>query len=104
MVSFVIALMVRHVSAKVGQGIFLVFLHLLAVGKSSRQSFDAAHVGYPGTFFVKGSSEAVATDIEARQCPVILDGASKCDNTYKEKHGQIRKPGGRCFIPVMSVS
>ena len=55
--------MVRRISAKVGQGIFLVFLHLLALGNSSSESFDAGHVRYPVAVFI------VAADIQTRQCP-----------------------------------
>ena len=66
--------MVEAISAKVGQGIFLVFMHLLALGESSSESFDAAHVGYPFIFVVvPGSSEAVGAQIQTRQRP---DGGS----------------------------
>ena len=78
------ALMVRCVSAKVGQGIFLMFLHLLALRNGSSESLDAGHVRYPFRFtVVVVSSEAVVADIETRQCPVILDAISKRNNTYK---------------------
>ena len=43
-------------------------LHLLALGNSSSESFDAAHVRYPSTV-LDISSEAIGADIQARQRP-----------------------------------
>ena len=45
--SDVIALMV---DGKVGHRIFSIFVHLLALGNGSSESFDAGHVRYPFTF------------------------------------------------------
>ena len=63
MLSDVNALMARRISAKVGQGIFLVFLYLLALGNDGSESFDAGHVRYPVAVFI------VAADIQTRQRP-----------------------------------
>ena len=63
--------MARRISAKVGQGIFLVFLHLLALRNSSRESFDAGHVRYPSAGpRILVSSEVVAANIQTRQRPL----------------------------------
>ena len=61
--------MVRRISAKVGQGIFLVFLRLPALGNGSRESFDAGHVRYPVAVFIAVSPKVVRADIQACQCP-----------------------------------
>ena len=61
----VIALMVRHVSAKMVQGIFLVFLHLLALRDGGSESFDAGHVRYPlSSVVVPIPPELVAADVQ----------------------------------------
>ena len=60
--------MAEVISAKVGQGIFLVFLHLLALRNSSSESFDAGHVRYPFPILTLISSEAVVADVHRRQC------------------------------------
>ena len=65
--------MVRSISAKVGQGIILVFLHLLAHGNGRRESFDAGHVRYPFTIAIyvlaHVSPEVIRADIQTRQRP-----------------------------------
>ena len=49
-----------------------MFLHLLALGNSSRESIDASHVRYPLAFVdVVRLSEAIAADVQTRQqCPL----------------------------------
>ena len=52
-----------------------VFLHLLALGNSSSNSFYARHVRYPFRFaVVKVLPEIIAPNVKTRQRPVILDG------------------------------
>ena len=58
----------------------LLFSCSPALRNSSSESFDTGHVGYPVEAFVM-SSKAVFTDVQARQCPVILDAIGKGDNT-----------------------
>ena len=63
------ALMAEAISAKVGQGIFLMFLHLLALRNGRSKSLDAGYVRYPVAIFILALSKAVATDIQTRQRP-----------------------------------
>ena len=46
-----------------------VFLRLPALRKSSSESCDTGHVGYPVLVGIVISSEPVLTDIQVRQCP-----------------------------------
>ena len=66
--------MVRRISAKVEQGIFLVFLHLRALGNGCRESFDARHVKYQLATDIGFPNKYIGADIEARQCPTGRDG------------------------------
>ena len=79
MSNFANALMVEAILVK-GQGIFWIFLHLLALGNGSRESFDAGQVRYPPfppvTVCLVIPSDAVDADIQNRQRPNGgMDGA-----------------------------
>ena len=50
---------------KVGQGMVLMFLYLLALWDGSSESFDARHV-------IARVGEVVVTDIETRQRPLVV--------------------------------
>ena len=57
------ALMPEAISAKVGQGIFWIFMYLLALWDGSSESFDAGHV-------LAMVGEVVLADIQTRQRPI----------------------------------
>ena len=56
-----------------GQGIFLMFLRLLALRNGSSESLDAGHVRYSVAVLIRALSKVVATDIQTRQRPIILE-------------------------------